>query len=301
MHTLEQLIAFVAVYEQGSYSSAARQLNKSRTTVREHIVSYEDLLGYSLFTIEGRKAVATDKAIQLYHRAKIVEKQNRLLYSQSKSLYQQHVHTINICYDVMTPSRLILGLEQLILQYNPHITVNWLHRSRKQAMELLVNNQCDFAIMPNQGQLYAEKSLTWMGVGAINIGFYAGVNSPLAKKQSLTLADLMLDIQYLTENLAALQPQFISTKVSPKVHLVSNNDLLCELLKYHGWAAMPKHYMQPWVERGELIELTLDEISNDISFGLNMFYCHGKEGVEVFSQILKWVPLCYREFKLNSY
>ncbi|SKA60901.1 helix-turn-helix domain-containing protein [Enterovibrio nigricans] len=55
MHTIEQLTAFISVYEKGSYSAAAAALGKSRTTVREHVMAYEDTLGYSLFVIEGKK------------------------------------------------------------------------------------------------------------------------------------------------------------------------------------------------------------------------------------------------------
>lgn len=289
MHTLEQLIAFVAVYEHGSYSNAAKLLQKSRTTIREHIVTYEDLLGYPLFVIEGKKAVPTDRAKQLYFRAQLVEKQNRSLYLQSKTLYKEDIHTINICYDVITPASLICYVENQISNYNPNIIVNWLHRTRQEAMDLLLKGECDLATMPNMGQVYAEKEVTWQGIGAIKIGCYARVDSPLAKKTMLRLEDLMLETQYLTENFANLKVNFISTKVSPRLHIVSNNDLLCELVKYHGWTAMPKHYMQPWIKQGDLVELELNELSKDINFGLNVFYCHGKENIPIFKNILHWL------------
>ncbi|MCE4934608.1 LysR family transcriptional regulator [Aliivibrio fischeri] len=289
MHTLEQVSAFVAVYEHGSYSSAARELKKSRTTVREHVVTYEDLLGYSLFVIEGRKAIPTEKAEQLYHRAKLVEKQNRSLFVQSQALYGSNVHTITIYYDVITPLSLITHIEKRVMDYNSDIIINWKHRTRQEAMDKLQEGECDIAIMPYRGQLFAEKEVTWKAIKPIQVGCYASVNSPLALIDDLRLENLMLETQYVTENFATLKLNFASIQVSPKMHTVSNNDLLCELVKQHGWTIMPRHYMTPYVERGELIELNLKELGNNLSFGLNAFYCYGKSDAEVFGLILEWI------------
>lgn len=294
MHTLEQISAFVAVYEQGSYSNAAKLLGKSRTTVREHVVTYEDLLGYSLFVINGRKAVPTDKANQLYHRAKLVEKQNRSLFVQSQTLYETEVHTINICYDVITPLSLIAYVEDKLLHYNPDIIVNWQHRTRQRAMDLLLSEDCDIAVMPYRGQVIAEKDVTWRSIGAIEVGCFSRPDSPLAQTNTLRIEELMLDTQYITENFATLSPNFATVKVSPKAHMVSNNDLLCELLMNNGWAVMPKHYMKPWIDRGELVELSLEEVGKDVTFGLNAFFCFGKSDIEVFGLILDWMSEWYR-------
>tara|TARA_Y100001960_G_C14754225_1_gene870293 strand:- start:1416 stop:2315 length:900 start_codon:yes stop_codon:yes gene_type:complete len=293
MHTLEQISAFVAVYEQGSYSNAAKLLGKSRTTVREHVVAYEDLLGYSLFVINGRKAVPTDKANQLYHRAKLVEKQNRSLFAQSQTLYETDVHTINICYDVITPLSLIAYVEDQVLKYRDDLTVNWLHRTREQALELLMQGTCDMAILPNQGRAIAEKEVTWQALGNVEVGFYVGSNSPLLQRKALKLEELMLDTQYITENFATFNSDFLSVKISPKVHTVSNSDLLCELVKLNGWTAMPKSYMTPWVEKGELVEIKLKEVEQSLRFGLNAFFCFGKSDIEVFACILDWMTEWY--------
>ncbi|WP_231566507.1 LysR family transcriptional regulator [Vibrio caribbeanicus] len=289
VHTLEQISTFVAVFELGSYSHAAKYLGKSRTTVREHVIAYEDLLGYALFEIEGRKAVPTDKAIQLYQRAKLVEKQNRSLFAQSQTLYETDVHTINICYDVITPLDLIAYIEHQLLSYREDLTVNWLHRTREQALELLIQGTCDIAILPNRGKATAEKEVTWRALGNVEVGFYVGSNSPLLQRKALKLEELMLETQYITENFATFNSNFLSVKLSPKVHTVSNSDLLCELVKFNGWTAMPKRYMTPWVEKGELVEIKLNEVEQSLRFGLNAFFCFGKSDIEEFSLILDWM------------
>ncbi|WP_418642843.1 LysR family transcriptional regulator [Vibrio chaetopteri] len=289
MHTFEQISAFVAVFEQGSYNKAALQLSKSRTTVREHVKAYEDMLGYPLFQIVGKQAKPTEKATQLYRRAKIVEKQNRSLYAQSTTLFDTETHTVTICYDVITPIELMMQLEQEIAKNYPEVSIHWLHRTRKEAMNLLLTDKADITLMPYLGQLFAEREVTWKAIGNIEIGCFTRPTSPLANHDDLKIEDLLLDTQYLTENFTDLNTMLSATKVTPKVHVVSNNDLLCELLKHQGWAVMPKHYMKPYIERGELVALSLKELNKQMAFGLNAFYCFGKEDVPIFSKLLDWL------------
>lgn len=39
MITIEQLLSFKTVFEQGSYSAAGRHIQKDRSTIREHILA----------------------------------------------------------------------------------------------------------------------------------------------------------------------------------------------------------------------------------------------------------------------
>ncbi|MEF1193146.1 LysR family transcriptional regulator, partial [Vibrio parahaemolyticus] len=65
--SLEQLLAFVAVYEQLSFSKAAVKLNKHRTTIGQVITNLEDLLAVTLFERVGRSVEPTEDARLLYH------------------------------------------------------------------------------------------------------------------------------------------------------------------------------------------------------------------------------------------
>lgn len=52
--SFEQLLAFVTVYEQLSFSKAAVKLNKHRTTIGQVITNLEDQLAVNLFERVGR-------------------------------------------------------------------------------------------------------------------------------------------------------------------------------------------------------------------------------------------------------
>lgn len=287
MHTIEQLNAFVAVYELGSYSAAAKHLGKSRTTVREHVMTYEDTLGYPLFTIDGRKAVPSDKAEQLYFHAKVVEKQNRELCCYSQALYEFEIHTINIVHDVIVPLGLMVKVEQRIRQHYPMLSVNWLHRTRQEALDMLQQGSADLVLMPNRDMLFPEVDVTWVNLGPLHLKCYVGKDSPLIKQSKVSMANLQNETQYITENFLVMDVGY--ARVSPKMQVVSNNDLLCELIKYHGWAAMPEEYMRDYLKSGELFEVKLKELSDSKSIELNLYFTIGKDNQKVFADTIRWI------------
>ncbi|EGU36970.1 LysR family transcriptional regulator [Vibrio scophthalmi] len=292
MHTLEQLNAFIAVYEQGSYSAAAKLLGKSRTTVREHVIAYEDTLGYALFTIDGRKALPNDKARQLYFHAKVVEKQNRELHCYSQALFECEVHTINIVHDVIVPLTLMIEIEHKIKASYSQLAVNWLHRTRPEALAMLQDGRADLALMPDRGMLFPEAEVTWVTLGSLHMKCYAGKDSPLHDAKALdggfaTIHHLQNQTQYITENFLSMDVAF--AKVSPKLQVVSNNDLLCELIKHDGWAAMPEEYMHGYVESGQLVEVKLKEMRDSRLISLNVFFPIGKDEQAVYSDTIAWI------------
>ncbi|MGF1770258.1 LysR family transcriptional regulator [Enterovibrio makurazakiensis] len=286
MHTLEQLATFIAVYEQGSYSAAAKLLGKSRTTVREHVMAFEDGVGYDLFIIDGRKAIPTEKASKLYFQAKVVDKQNRELHYFSQSLFDSDVHSLTVVHDVFAPLNLMVSIEKRVKEHYPNMVINWLHRTRQEALVMLKEGQADFALMPNRDMAFAETEVTWKTLGHLHLKCYAAKDSPLSAMEAVTIHHLQSETQYISENFLALNVGF--AKISPRFHVVSNHDLLCEMIKQQGWAAMPEDYMQPYLKSGELVELKLKELPKSKMIGLNVFFAIGKDNQKVFADTIDW-------------
>lgn len=63
--TLAQLRAFLAAYELGSFTAAARKLETSQASVSELISRLEQELNHSLFTRGGRRLIPTTAAVEL--------------------------------------------------------------------------------------------------------------------------------------------------------------------------------------------------------------------------------------------
>ena len=289
MHTIDQIQAFVAVFDTGSYSNAAKKLNKSRATVREHIHAYEDALGYELFYIEGKKAAPTDNAKRLIKRARLVERQHSSLYEHGLNLFESETSEITICINTFTPLDLISKTNTYIRTHWPQMNVNWIHRTREQSLQGLVDNVYDLAILPNQGKVFAEKNVTWRALGSVDFGIYTRIESPLALEQSPTLEDLFLDTHILTEAQVDLGASISGFRASPNSIVVSNNELMLQLLRTEGWAFLPKRYVSNQTCKKSITEIEMNEVGRELAFMLNVFHLYGKDQEEPFSSIIDFI------------
>ncbi len=270
MYTIEQLSAFVAVYDAGSYSQAAKQLKKSRATVRELVLSLEDVFGFELFEIQGRKAVATDRAEKLVIQARAVTRHNFELLAHGKALFDSQIQELNIGYDLLVPSAMITAIETAMLKAYPYITVNWRHRTYNAAIESISRGELDFILSPYRVSSIDDPELDWVSLGSTTLGCFVGKGSALVKRKELRLIDLENEVQYLSENLQ----QFLgeSGNISHQRRVVSNHDMLCEMVKQCGWAAMPHHYMAPHLESGDIVEIRSLHIPALYHFDIHVFF-----------------------------
>ncbi|MGF1683154.1 LysR substrate-binding domain-containing protein [Photobacterium minamisatsumaniensis] len=289
MHTIDQVLAFVSVFDHGSYSSSAKDLGKSRATIREHIHTYEDILGYELFSIEGKKATPTHNAKRLIKRARLLARQHRSLHDHGLNLFDNAISDITICIDTFTPTQLITETNSYIREKWPEINTHWLIRNREQSLQGLSSGDFDIAILPSHGKIFAVENATWRALGSVKFGVYTGKNSKLAKETNPTLEDLFLDTHILTESQVELGASLDGFRASPNSIVVSNNDLMFELIKNSGWGFMPKSYMDALESSEQIVELNVIEIGKEFSFLLHAFHLHEKDQEEPFSSVINFI------------
>jgi len=67
---LDQLQSFCAIADCGSFTEAARRVNKTQSAVSMQIKRLEERLGYPLLTRDGRSVALTQRGEELYSRAR---------------------------------------------------------------------------------------------------------------------------------------------------------------------------------------------------------------------------------------
>ncbi|MGB5184917.1 MAG: LysR family transcriptional regulator, partial [Xanthobacteraceae bacterium] len=68
MDRVSSMLSFVKVVEQGSFSSAARQLNLATSAVTTHVKSLEERLGVRLLNRTTRNVSLTEAGREYYER-----------------------------------------------------------------------------------------------------------------------------------------------------------------------------------------------------------------------------------------
>lgn len=287
MFTLEQITCFCAVYKNGSYSAAARAMGRDRSTVREHVNSLEDNIGLPLFEIQGKSAIPTPTAESLYPRARIITRHAQEFTQSALAAFDQAITQLNIYHDVLLPSTLVVEIERLAGKHFPHLQLNWLHRNRDETLSDMVDGNCQLAIMPNLNQVMPEKQIWFRNLGLLPVSAYVRADSPLLRQPRITMKELQLEKQFLSEN--HLQAGIANMKVSPNLHIISNNDILLELVKREGWTILSQAFAAPYVARGELVEIKVVEVVNTLKYGLALYFPAGAEENDVLALFIRWV------------
>ncbi|WP_413111551.1 LysR family transcriptional regulator [Thaumasiovibrio sp. DFM-14] len=270
MFSYEHLLAFCTTYEEQGYSTAAKKLNKDRTTIRDQVKALEEAHQLTLFHIVGKKATPTAAAEHIYKQAKTVLAGTERLSSSLSSLYQDDLVSLNIYHDISLPLEMAVKIEHAVVHKFPEVRINWLHRNRSEAFSGVESCTNSIAIMQHRHKQATDQTMEFCSLGYGKLALYAGARSKLRHLNDLSMEDLQLARQYISENHFDTLPELFS--ISPIRHIVSNNDLLLTLVKHGGWAILSAELAQPYVMKGELFELEVKQVANQFAFGLSLFY-----------------------------
>ncbi|RYY05331.1 MAG: LysR family transcriptional regulator, partial [Alphaproteobacteria bacterium] len=101
--SLDQLQAFVAAAEAGSFSGAARALRKAQSAVSTQVSNLEADLGVTLFNRAGRNPVLTPAGERLLLEARVVLERCEHLVGVARSLEQRVENRLVVAIDELYP------------------------------------------------------------------------------------------------------------------------------------------------------------------------------------------------------
>ncbi|QIA65584.1 LysR family transcriptional regulator [Vibrio astriarenae] len=270
MITFEQVNCFRAVYEQGSYSAGSRLIGKDRTTVREHVLALEDILGEALFTIQGKKAHPTPLANHLYPRARHLAKQAMDFESVAFSSQQLALTQLTLCYDIQVPSQLLADIDRRVSVVFPHLSLKWLQRDRDQASTLLEKGLAHFAMLPTMRNLIPPEQMGLVRMGSCVYGVYVHPDSPLAKREHVSIQDLTEYPQLVSSNVFVTGEK--TMQISSECHEVNSVDLMVRLLANRGWAVINSLDARIYEQQGGIQRVDITDLVHDYRTSLALFY-----------------------------
>ncbi|MCG9690761.1 LysR family transcriptional regulator [Vibrio sp. Isolate22] len=298
--SIEQLLAFVTVYEQLSFSRAAIKLNKHRTTVGQVITNLEDHLAVSLFERVGRSVEPTEDGHLLYHYAKQTIEQARTFDKVALSLSYGGLENITIAYSSIVPQRVLVDIRKQLKHDFPMMRVNFLVRNKEEIKQGLKNGEYHFGLV-NVHNSRAMHSLDATFLG--HFEFY-----PFAQKGG-AIAALDKD-----EVLVALRnsKQFvlksqIDEGMSEKIIVSSDYEeidqlaLIIKMLEAGlGWALLPKAFFTDYeFSKYQIEPIHSEQMVEGFKFGFALWCPHSKQVSEVKGSMLSVITE-YRKRLVNS-
>ncbi len=269
--SLDQLRLFLAVADEGSFNAAARKLGRAISVVSYGIANLEAQLGVTLFAREGsRKPELTEAGQALLAEARAVADDVDALMAKVRSLHQGLEAELTLAMDVMAPNTVVASVLREFQRMFPTVTLRLYVEALGAIGALVLDGR---ATLGFGGDMIAElPALTRQKVGSVELIPVAAPGHPLAKAEHLEPGETRKHLQLVLTDRSPLtagrEYSVVAARTWRLADLGAKHALLREGI---GWGNMPKHAVAADLQRGELVELKLPELTG-IAYPLNALW-----------------------------
>ncbi len=287
--SLEQLLAFVTVYEQRAFSKAAVKLNKHRTTIGQVITNLEDQLAITLFERIGRIVEPTEDATLLYHYAKQAIEQTRTFDRVALSLSFGELASITIAYSSFIPQQLLTVIRRKLISDFPSMRVNLLVRSKAEIKQGIQEGTIHFGMV----NIFESKVINSIdSVLMRNMPFvpFTSVDSTLAQLPGdQTFNKMKSTRQFVLKSM-------LDDDMAERVILSSNYEVLDQqtliirmVQEGLGWALLPRSTLLAEYYSDNIVQIKADQIKEAVNVPVSLWCPHSKQIAIVKKSIVKCI------------
>ena len=270
--TLDQIAVFLTIVETGSFTAAARKLNRATSVISYAIANLEAQLGVALFTRAGAQRPRLTEA----GRAILPDSRGMALaldglIAKARGLTQGLEAEVALVVDVMLPAkRLVPPLDEFRKTF-PTVALRLRMEALGAVTETVMQGLAVFGI---SGPLPMESDLLTRGpAGSIKLVPVASPDHPLAQENGKITASRARDhIQLVLTDRSALTDGrdfgVVSVRSWRLADLGAKHALLLAGL---GWGNMPKAMVADDIKQGRLVRLDI-ESEADLVYRFHSLY-----------------------------
>lgn len=254
--TVEQWVILQTVIEKNGFAQAAQALNRSQSSISYALHTLQERLGVSLLRMTGRKATLTESGLVMLAQAQPLIDAFLQLESRAQSLRQGIKPTLNLVVDVVFPKEFLFKALRLFQNKFPDTRVHLTEILRTESEKQLTEREADLYITP----LPACVSVS--GKFLLKVNFIAVAHKAHSLHKSTQLLTTAQLSRYPLISIADQQAQRLEKK-----KITANSDWTFTTIEAavaaiqhgvgYGW--LPLHYIQPLLERGELLPINVEQ------------------------------------------
>jgi DNA-binding transcriptional LysR family regulator len=248
---LQQISAFVATAECGSFSAAARHLNRAQSAISNGVANLEIDFNLVLFDRSKREPSLTIAGQSLLPRAKQLLEQGRILQGHAEALAQNEEGKL-----VLAIEESLMGSEmyQLLARFEkkfPYLELELIFPVRHDVLDLVVKDRADIGLMLAIFSSPQDYKVTAMG--EIKQSAVVSPEHPLASGEC-AFDDLRYHRQLLLDSRGDKTND--AEQMSSQIWRVESAFSILSLAKQGlGWAWAPKYMVAEDVANKKLVEL----------------------------------------------
>ena len=288
MINLDQLQAFVAAVDEGSFSAAARRLGKAQSAVSTAVINLEIDTQVELFDRSGRTPVLTEPGRSLLSYARSVLRSAGEFEAQASSLSEGIETRLGIAVEQGIFVHSLLGIFDELGQQFPRLEVELFDSGPNEVAELLKAGLADVGIMIEQ-ETYPQ-GFHYKGIGHSQLIPVCGQGHPLADTASVSYGDLRKHRQLVGPNPKRNSDGSFSSGKSPSVWVCENPYLILELvLAGLGWAELPIAVVREKLAGDEVVRLNYQFQQSSVLQGVDLVWTErhslGTSGLWLMSRL----------------
>ncbi|WP_196223532.1 LysR family transcriptional regulator [Roseibium sp. RKSG952] len=246
MSDIDQLRAFVAAADCGSFSAAARNLGKAQSVISTTISNLEIDLNLPLFDREGYRPVLTEQGISVLRHARTVLESVDALRGQAEALNGAMEPSFSLYVEDGLLVERVRSLIGELSETFPVIELSIEQRPRDMILNAFESGEANGAFVTQAPE--GERHYQSRGIGFQRIVPVCRADHPLAAKKRVSRSDLACYRQ-IVEGL----PSSSKRHFSPDVWVSVNPDIRKQLVSDGlGWAELPVTTVERDVLDGEL-------------------------------------------------
>jgi DNA-binding transcriptional LysR family regulator len=261
--SLDQLRAFIAAVDEGSFSAGARKLHRAQSAVSELVSNLEAQLGVALFDRSERYPKLTPAGIQLVADARSVVANVDLLKARAKGISRGLESELSAVVDVLFPIEAIAESAKEFRDQFPRTPLRLYVEALGGAYQPVLDGRCSLGVV---GSLpIAPDSMTLERLQGLPMILVAARDHPLALISGvIPKSELAKHVQLVLTDRSELTAGREFGVLSPLTWRLG--DLFAKhafLLKGLGWGGMPVHAVKQDLLEGRLVKLSIEDLAEE--------------------------------------
>jgi DNA-binding transcriptional LysR family regulator len=259
--SLDQLRAFIAAVDEGSFSAGARKLRRAQSAISELVSNLEGQIGIALFDRSARYPKLTPAGTLLLSDARSVVANVDHLKARAKGIAGGLESELSAVVDVLFPIEGITGSAKEFRDRFPRTPLRLYVEALGGAYKPVIDGRCSLGVVGSLPLMPA--SMTAERLEGVEIVMVAAREHPLAALQGVvTKAELTKHVQLVLTDRSELSEGREFGVLSPLTWRLG--DLFAKhafLLSGLGWGGMPLHAVKRDLAEGRLVALSIEDMT----------------------------------------
>lgn len=258
--SLDQLRTFIAAVDEGSFSAAARKLNRVQSAVSGWVSTLEGQIGVTLFDRTGRFPKLTPEGVLLLADARNIVSGVDTLKARAKLMASGLEAELSVVVDVFFPTSATTEAAKDFARRFPLTPLRLFVEGLSAAYQPVLDGRCSLGILASLP--LAFPSLVSERLGDIPLVMVAAPDHPLASfKRRIPKRELAKHVQLVLTDRSALMAGRDYGVFSPSTWRLADLSTKHAFLKdCVGWGSMPLHMVERDLAAGTLVALNVDDV-----------------------------------------